>query len=96
MFAELFCLMLIAQVNLLDFSVLCPFEHSTVERFCACRAISSGANLGCFSALQFAEAGPAEAGYAEVLLHLSRCCRGSLSEARIYAEFFCMRGAFHK
>lgn len=64
------------------------FEHSTVERFFACRGISSSANLGCFSALLFAEADLAEAGCAEVPVHLSRCCRGSLSEARIYVEVF--------
>lgn len=79
------------------FGLLCslpPFEHSTMERFFACRGISSSANLGCFSALLFAEADLAEAGCAEVPVHLSRCCSWSLSEARIYVEVFLHEGSF--
>lgn len=71
-----------------------PFEQSTTERFFACRAVCSSANLACFSALEFAEADLAESGYAKVPVCLSRCYRGSLSEARIYAELFLCVGNF--
>lgn len=63
--------------------------------FSACSVSSSSANLGCLPPeLLFAEADLAEAGCEEVPVHLSRCCRGSLSEARICVELFCMQGAF--